>query len=90
MAQAHPKRIIIDVREPDEFAAGHVPAAVNIPLSSLSPDHLLLSEVSHDTDIIVYCRSGGRAGRAKTMLQQMGFSSVTNGINAQTVEEQYL
>lgn len=90
MTQTHPKRIIIDVREPDEFAAGHVTGAANIPLSILSPDHPLLSETSLDTDIIVYCRSGGRAGRAKTMLQQMGFSSVTNGINAQMVEEQYL
>lgn len=90
MTQTRPKRIFIDVREPDEFAAGHAPYAVNIPLSVLTPDNPLVAAIDRDTEVITYCRSGGRAGRAKTILQQMGFSSVTNGINAQTVEEQYL
>jgi len=64
---------LVDVREVDEFAAGHVPGAVNIPLSELGERlHELPAE---PFDII--CHSGGRSGRACEALEPRGHE-VTN------------
>lgn len=63
--------VIIDVREPDEWAAGHAPHAVHIPLGEL-PSRL---DDLPDTDeaVAVVCRSGGRSSRAVAWLTQQGF-----------------
>jgi len=67
----------IDVREADEFAAGHHPEAVNIPYESITAR---ISEVTDDksADIRVYCRSGRRSEVAKDMLKSVGFTQVIN------------
>jgi rhodanese-related sulfurtransferase len=68
---------IVDVRTPPEFAAGHYPGAVNIPLNEIFER---LGEFGHkDRKIIVYCRSGSRSAFAKRILEQSKFSNVTNG-----------
>lgn len=77
-------QIVIDVREPDEFKVSHVTGAVNIPLGHLKSDAQIES-LDRDTPIVTYCRSGSRAGVAQKILEQMGFSNVTNGINAEHV-----
>lgn len=74
------KQIIIDVREPSEFAASHVSGAVNIPLGQIGQDNVLTG-IDKDDEITVYCRSGGRSGMALNLLKAKGFSNVTNGIN---------
>lgn len=81
------KTFIIDVREPDEYAQGHVNGSVNIPLGQL-PNKVsdIKSQTDTDTQVILYCRSGGRAGRAKTFLQQQGIANVINGVNQATIE----
>ncbi len=70
--------IIIDVREPAEFAAGHVLGARNVPLARLAaptPDLLKRKE----RPVIVYCDGRGeRAGKAAAALKKHGFSRVTN------------
>ncbi len=81
------KRIFIDVREPSEFESGHVAGAINIPLSKLSEG--TLSEIPKDDELVVYCRSGGRASVAMGILVKMGYSDVVNGINATTVNATY-
>ena len=81
------KKIFIDVREPGEFASGHVNGAINIPLSKFTDD--ALSEIPKDKEIILYCRSGGRANTAKGVLLNMGYLNVTNGINAANVTATY-
>jgi phage shock protein E len=65
---------LVDVRTPDEFAAGHIPGAVNIPVQQLDAR---MSELQpKDTAVVVYCRSGHRSGNAARMLKNAGFNAV--------------
>jgi phage shock protein E len=65
---------LVDVRMPDEFASGHVPGAVNIPLHELSSR---LSEIGPPTTkVVVYCRSGSRSASALKSLQRAGYANV--------------
>ena len=73
--------ILLDVRQEDEWNAGHAPMASLIPLAEL-PDHL--DELPRDRLIVCACRSGGRSLRAATFLQENGFDVVnlTGGMMA--------
>ena len=74
----------LDVREPKEFSAGHIPDALHIPLAQLGK-RLPELERYRTAPLIVYCRSGQRSGRGAVMLRRRGFSVVHNlagGINA--------
>lgn len=64
---------LIDVREPDEFAAGHVPGAVNIPMSTIGERLYDLPDGAFD----VICQVGGRSGRVVQALESRGYD-VTN------------
>lgn len=67
--------IIVDVRTPAEYRSGHIPGAVNIDhreIGASPPD------VSADTLIITYCRSGARASVAQDTLERLGFEKVVN------------
>lgn len=65
--------VILDVRTPEEFKAGHVPGAINIPYTHLP---VRISEVADaaDKDIIVYCTIGVRAERGAERLRENGFT----------------
>jgi phage shock protein E len=67
----------IDVRTAEEYAAGHVSQAVNIPYEEITRR---IGEVTTDNDalIYVYCRSGRRSGIAREALDEAGFSNVVN------------
>jgi rhodanese-related sulfurtransferase len=69
--------VLLDVRSPEEFAAGHIPGAINIPYDEL-PDRF--SEISEyrDAELIVYCRSGRRAKIAEAALREAGFRRVAD------------
>ena len=75
-------KIIIDVREPIEYNAGHVDGALNIPPLELLAGSDQLKDVPKDAEIIVYCWSGSRSNSAIQVLQSMGFTNLVNGINA--------
>jgi NADPH-dependent 2,4-dienoyl-CoA reductase/sulfur reductase-like enzyme/rhodanese-related sulfurtransferase len=62
-------RYLLDVRDPDEFAEGHVPGATNVPLASLRDR---LAEVPRDRPVDVYCGVGQRAYYAVRLLRQRG------------------
>lgn len=64
---------LIDVRLPDEFAAGHIPNAVNIPVDELRER---LSEIARDRPVIAYCQVGMRGYTATRILMQSGFDVV--------------
>ncbi|WP_298337032.1 rhodanese-like domain-containing protein [Ferrimicrobium sp.] len=64
---------IIDVREEWEYAAGHVPGAVNVPLSSLADNLDAIPNTRH----YVICASGGRSLRAAEALRSAGYESVS-------------
>lgn len=79
--------IIIDVREPQEYAAGHVEGAINIPPARLMAGASELSTVAKDTPLILYCLSGSRSNVSIQILKQMGFSNLTNGINKEQTKK---
>lgn len=64
---------VIDVREPNEWNAGHLEASNLIPLADV-PDHL--DELPKDRLIVCVCRSGGRSHRAAVFLAESGFDVV--------------
>ena len=71
--------LIIDVREPAEFEAAHLPGAVNIPRGVIefkTVDHPALS--NRDADILLYCKSGGRSVLSAFNLQRMGYTRLTS------------
>ncbi len=83
-------RIFIDVREVDEFQSDHYAGAINIPLSRLSATpKQALKDLSVEYEIIVYCRSGGRASMAVKIIKDQGYDLVYNGINQQQCEQKY-
>ncbi|MBQ7060426.1 MAG: rhodanese-like domain-containing protein [Clostridia bacterium] len=65
---------LIDVREPEEYRAGHIPGAVNIPVSSLRSIEDEIDD--YDAPIFIYCLSGVRAGRAAAALGMIGYTKV--------------
>jgi rhodanese-related sulfurtransferase/TusA-related sulfurtransferase len=72
---------IIDVREPAEFAFGHVPGAISIPLGDLEQR---LNELNPDHEIYVICRTGNRSDMACKLLSEKGFSQVKNVLPGMT------
>lgn len=64
---------LLDVREDDEWAAGHAPDATHIPMAEL-PGRL--DELPADGEVYVICRSGGRSARVTAYLNQNGWSAV--------------
>jgi rhodanese-related sulfurtransferase len=64
---------LLDVREDDEWAAGHAPGATHIPLGQLSAR---AAEVPRDETVYVICRSGARSGRAALALAGAGWEAV--------------
>jgi rhodanese-related sulfurtransferase len=65
--------VLLDVREDDEWAAGHAPHAQHIPMSELSGR---LTELPQDSDVLVICRSGGRSARVTAYLNANGWDAV--------------
>jgi rhodanese-related sulfurtransferase len=65
--------IILDVRTPEEFAAGHVPGAINIPYTHL-PARLSELPDAGDKDVVVYCATGVRAERAAARMREQGYT----------------
>lgn len=68
---------VVDVREPDEYAAGHVPGAQSLPRGMLE---WKASERLPDRDarIVVHCALGGRGALAAKTLSEMGYTNVAN------------
>jgi rhodanese-related sulfurtransferase len=68
-----PALVILDVRSAEEFAAGHVPGAINIPYTHL-PARISALPSPSDKDIVVYCETGVRAAKAAASLRENGFT----------------
>jgi rhodanese-related sulfurtransferase len=64
---------LLDVREDDEWAAGHAPDATHIPLGQLGA---YAAEIPQDQKVYVICRSGGRSARAAQALNGAGWQAV--------------
>lgn len=71
------KRVILDVREYDEYAAGHLPGAINIPRGILEFKIGMVPEAaSKDAALLLYCRTSGRAALSAVQLQRIGYTNV--------------
>jgi rhodanese-related sulfurtransferase len=75
IAEKDSSLLILDVRTPEEFAAGHVPGAINVPYTYLPASISALGDAS-GKDIVLYCQTGVRAERAAARLKEHGFSKL--------------
>jgi phage shock protein E len=75
---------LVDVRTPAEFSGGSVKGAVNIPLETIPRQ---LAKFRNKQNIVVFCKSGGRSGQAKSILEQNGFQHIINGGSWQNVQQ---
>jgi phage shock protein E len=69
--------IWIDVRSLEEFNKDHIEGDTHIPLAELAAEKLT-AQYGKDAELMLYCRSGNRAGQAKQLLDAAGFTKVTN------------
>ena len=69
--QKTPGAVLLDVRTPEEFAAGHVPEAVNAPLDALER-----IDYQQDTPLFVYCHSGARSASSAWLAPPQEFSTL--------------
>jgi rhodanese-related sulfurtransferase len=68
--------VILDVREPDEWQAGHIQGALHIPLGDLPARAEELADLPEGRELVVVCRSGGRSSRAVSWLTQNGYDAL--------------
>lgn len=75
--------IILDVREQDEFDAGHIPGAVLLPVGTISDETAPAVIPELDSVVLVYCRSGNRSKTASSALAELGYTNIYEfgGIN---------
>jgi len=69
--------VILDVREPEEYEAGHLPGAILIPLEVLK-SKIRKQVPDTSTTVYAYCRGGGRSAMATWRLQRLGFTNVSS------------
>ena len=75
--------IVLDVRERDEFDAGHIPGAVLLPVGTITKDTAAAVIPKLDSVVLVYCRSGNRSKTASQALVNLGYTNIYEfgGIN---------
>jgi phage shock protein E len=83
--RGHSDVVMLDVRTPEEYAQGHIPGVVPIPLDQV-PNRL--AEIPKDKTVIVTCRSGNRSGQAAELLRQKGYTNIHNMLGGITAWEQ--
>ena len=66
---------LLDVREPEEWEAGHAPGAHHLPMMEVPAR---IAEIPADRDVVVVCRSGGRSGQVVSYLTGNGWDNVRN------------
>ena len=74
LCRSTPNAVLLDVRTPEEYAAGHIPGSVNHPL-----ERMQTYDGDMDAPIFAYCRSGARSGRAVALLKEMDYEAVNLG-----------
>lgn len=83
MIENHDDLLILDVREPQEYAVGHIPGALNVPRGILevaadpqSKGRVEALAAAQNRTVVTYCASGGRSAMAADTLKQMGFEKI--------------
>ena len=83
MMDQYADAIILDVREAEEFAAGHIKGAVLLSVGSITEESAAEVIGEKDTMVLIYCRSGNRSKTASAKLAALGYSNIYEfgGIN---------
>lgn len=71
-----PGAVLLDVRTPEEYAAGHIAGSRNLPLQVITGVEDEIPDKT--TPVFVYCQSGGRSRRAAAFLEKIGYDKVEN------------
>lgn len=72
-----PDTIVLDVRTPEEFAAGHLDGAMLLDFNG-GDLQAAIPELDPEVEYLVYCRSGNRSGQAIALMEQAGFTNLSN------------
>ena len=72
-----PNAVLVDVRDGDEYAQGHLPGSVNLPLGDLETD---ICDVAPDADtpLFLYCVNGSRSVQAASILRELGYDNAAS------------
>lgn len=76
MMDEQPDAVILDVREQDEYDAGHIPGAVLLPVGTIDEETAASAIPEKDTVVLVYCRSGNRSKTASQALADLGYTQI--------------
>lgn len=74
---ARPEVVVVDVREPDEYRAGHVPGARLLPLGTINEETAAAVIPDKNTEVLVYCRGGVRSKKGAQKLADLGYENVS-------------
>lgn len=72
---SHQAPLLLDVRTPEEFHEGHLAGALNVPVDEVAARHGVLG-IPRNQEVVVYCKTGKRAARARDTLQSLGYTNV--------------
>ena len=70
--------LVLDVRDPGEYGAGHILGAKNVPLARIDAGGSEIAAKRKEKPVIVYCDTGSRAAKAATALRGQGFAKVVS------------
>ena len=76
MMEEQPDAVVLDVREQDEYDAGHIPGAVLLPVGTINKETAASAIPEKDTVVLVYCRSGNRSKTASQALVDLGYTQI--------------
>lgn len=76
MMEEQPDAVVLDVREQDEYDAGHIPGAVLLPVGTINEETAASAIPEKDTVVLVYCRSGNRSKTASQALADLGYTQI--------------
>lgn len=76
MMEEQPDAVILDVREQDEYDAGHIPGAVLLSVGTIDEETAASAIPENDTVVLVYCRSGNRSKTASQALADLGYTQI--------------
>ena len=76
MMDEQPDAVVLDVREQDEYDAGHIPGAVLLPVGTINEETAASAIPEKDTVVLVYCRSGNRSKTASQALADLGYTQI--------------
>ncbi len=68
--------VLLDVREKDEYDAGHIPGSINTPVKEIQSIKSMIPDLN--TPVFVYCLGGARASRAVGAMKALGYTNVSN------------